>query len=283
MNKIAKRIVQILGQQVRGQPFIRLGKGAGLSIATEQEVWPQLTSDGSPFPLVACSFDGFLANTAPNYYEAGKRYVEEHVEEGFILPTLEEFRRLHDFEDYSVLYEFGISRTASFGGVRESYLKILREVERDRPTRLNPWIPEILQDVTKRFHLVIVTSNRIHDIAGIIKNQAGIEKGFDVVTVSPQNTGLVLGTLADYHHVHHGSVRIHFPYFCSSVQDAASAQECGKWVKPFGVVDKNGHVNGDDYFERSLVRNGATLITPDQILPVVYGLHSLGCGKFTLS
>ena len=285
MKKPTNRIAKNFGRQVRGQTFIELGREAGLSIQTRQEVWPQLTSHGSPFPIVAFSFDDLLANTAPNYYEAGIRFAREHFGKTCLVPSLEEFRRIHDFEEYSILYDLGIPRQIPFQNVWNPYLKILLAQEREHPTQLYPWIPEFLQDTARRFHPVIVTSNKTHAIAEIIRNQAGIEK-FDVVIVPARNKSLVLGTLADHHHANHGSVRIPFNFFCSSLQDAALAQECGKWVRTFGVLHQNGHVNGNGnhYFEQSLERNGAIPITPDQMPAVVYGLHSLGYPKaFSLS
>ena len=66
-------------------------------------MWPQLTSHGAPFPLVVFSFDDVLANTALNFHEAGVRFARKYLGGTCMVPSLDEFRRVHDFDDHSVL------------------------------------------------------------------------------------------------------------------------------------------------------------------------------------
>ena len=289
-KKPRARVAHIFGSQ-RGKPFITLGRKEGLNLGylEVQEIHPQRTSGGAPFPLMVLTFDDLIADTAPNYYEAGKMYAgSSFCTVKCSLPTPDEFRALHDSEDYySILYRLGISRQVPYIKVWKTYLRFFNKVERKTPTQLYPWVRKVLESIITRFHLIIVTSNRSHDIAKIIKTQTGIKSGFDVVVVPAQNMDLVFATLADYHLAHHHPQNVGIPFniFCSSARDAESAGMCGNLVHTYGVVGEFDYGDGGNYSRQSLARNGAIPITPDQILSIVYGygLYTLGCGKFKLS
>jgi hypothetical protein len=261
---------------------ISLCRNVGLSILEAQEVQPRKTPGGSPFPLVACSFDELLAPTASNCYKALVRYAADIDDDyDYDLPSRSDFRNMNIYENRSILHGLNLLRRTPYSNVWYSYLELLRDVENETPTRLYPWVAETLRRIMEHFHLVIVTSNRTHDVARMVRNQTGITEHFDVVKVPRANKGLVLATLAGYHKTHHGDgVWIPFDFFCRSEQDVRSAEECGRYVSTYCVANQH-HLNGNGSLKNYLRRNSATHITADEILSTVYGyrLHSLGYGQ----
>lgn len=157
--------------------FIEIEIPQSLGLCQSKILKVELNASGEPPPLLAFDFDNTLYDGHLTYYEAAREIVMMYGDDISQVPSIKEFKA----GVHPNLHKWGVPDYVPYDAAWEIFSNLISKIESRSPCRLFNCIPKQLQEMAKRFHIIIVTLNSIHPVSSMIRRETGLN--IDVVVV----------------------------------------------------------------------------------------------------